>query len=65
LKALHITINLENESLQGDHQAEEVGRILTEYSDTLRADWYQVPRIVVPLHDYNGNKVGEAKITGR
>ena len=62
---LNITINLDNAAF-GDSPGLEAGRILSELAAQMEdGNTLAGSGCREPLMDYNGNRVGEAKIVGR
>lgn len=57
-----ITIRTENAAFQDGNRAYEVARILRHLADRIGVD---LPPQSPALHDINGNKVGEIRLTGK
>jgi len=58
---LKVRIETKNDAFQNGNREYEVGRILTEIRDKV----YLKNLSEGIIHDYNGNKVGEWKLTNR
>jgi hypothetical protein len=61
---LTIIIDCDNAAFDDGNRGREAARILRVYADMIE-DRAGLPRGPISLQDFNGNKVGEAKATGK